>query len=101
VKGRITLQRMAQILSENPARKFGLYPRKGVIKPGSDADMVIIDPDVEWEITVDKLHTKTGSTPYEGWKVKGRPVTSLVRGQILLKDGELHRQPGSGLFLRQ
>lgn len=98
-KGRISLARMAQILSENAAKTFGLYPRKGIIQAGSDADLVIIDPDYEWEIRTDTLHSKVGFNPYEGWKVKGKPVISLLRGEVLLEDGKLHQQPGFGNYL--
>jgi dihydropyrimidinase len=98
-KGKINLPKMAQILSENAAKTFGLYPRKGTIQQGSDADLVIIDPDYEWEIRAETLHSKVGFSPYQGWKVKGKPVLSLLRGELLLKDGKLHQQPGFGHYL--
>lgn len=99
VRGRLSLPQMAKLLAENPAKRFGLYPRKGAIRIGADADLVLIDPDIEWEIDIKNLHYKTGFTPYQGWKVKGKPVLSLLRGEVLLKDGELHREAGYGTFL--
>lgn len=98
-KGRMTLPEMVKVLSSNPAKKFGFYPLKGVISIGSDADMVIIDPEIEWEITADKLHSKAGFTPYEGRKIKGKPVISILRGKVLLKDGRVHQKPGYGKYL--
>jgi dihydropyrimidinase len=98
-KGRLSIVRMVEVLSRNPARVFGLYPRKGTIQVGSDADLVLLDPTVEWEIRADGQHTRGEYTPFEGWRVKGRPVLSLLRGQILLKDGELRQVSGSGRFL--
>ena len=77
-KGRITLQKLVEVLCENSARRFGIYPQKGTISIGSDADLVVIDPSIEWEIKASELHSKAGYTPYEGWKVKGRPGLSLL-----------------------
>ncbi|MBI2171110.1 MAG: amidohydrolase family protein [Chloroflexi bacterium] len=91
---------LARVLSENPARIFGLYPRKGAIQPGSDADLCIWDPQTERTITAQEHHSTTGYTPYEGWKVKGRPWMTLLRGKVLLNpQGRLEQQPGYGKFL--
>jgi dihydropyrimidinase len=90
---------MARVLSENPARTFGLYPRKGAIRVGADADLLIYDPDHEGTITVDDHHGIAGWTLYEGWKLHGRPWMTLLRGEVLLKDGQLHQKPGFGRFL--
>jgi len=100
-KGRISLTQLVNLLATNPARQFGLYPRKGTLQVGSDADMVIFDPEAEWEITADKLHSAAGYSAFEGWRAKGRPVISLLRGEVLLKDGKLHRSPGSGRYVPQ
>lgn len=99
VKGRISLTQMVNLLATNPARQFGLYPQKGTIQIGADADMVIFDPQVDWEITSDGLHSAAGYSAFEGWRVKGKPVLSLLRGEILLKDGKLQRSPGYGRYL--
>ena len=76
--GRITLERLAQVASENPARIFGLYPRKGVIQVGADADLVVVDLDREATITASLLHTATPWTIYEGRRVRGWPVMTLL-----------------------
>ena len=68
-KGRISLPRMVQVLAESPARRFGLYPRKGTLQQGADADIVIFDPNETWTIAADGLHTAADFTPYEGWRI--------------------------------
>ena len=90
---------MARVIAENPARIFGLYPRKGTIRVGSDADLLIWDPDHEGRIQVADLHGIAGFTPYEGWARRGRPWMTLLRGKTLLKDGKLQQGPGSGSYL--
>ena len=90
---------MARMMAENPARIFGLYPRKGVIQPGSDADLLIVDPHAESTIQAINHQSTTGYTPYEGWKVSGKPWMTMLRGKILLKDGQLEQSPGSGMFI--
>ena len=69
-KGRISLPRMVQALAESPARRFGLYPRKGTLQQGADADIVIFDPNEDWTIAAEGLHTAADFTPYEGCKLK-------------------------------
>ena len=98
-KGRISFPRMAQILAENPARRFGLYPRKGSLQRGADADIVIFDPNEEWTISAAGLHTAADFTPYEGWRIKGRVVSVLLRGEVLLESGKLTKAPGVGRFV--
>lgn len=91
---------MARVLSENPARIFGLYPRKGAIRIGADADLTIWDPAPEWTIEKTKHLGIAGFTPYEGWQVRGRPYMTLVRGQVVLNpQGELEQKPGYGRYL--
>lgn len=100
-KGRISLVRLVALLCENPARRFGLYPRKGTLKVNSDADVVIFDPDEEWTISRENLHGAYDYTCFEGWRCKGKPVLSLLRGQVLLEEGKLHQSPGFGRFIEQ
>jgi dihydropyrimidinase len=91
---------LARVLAENPARIFGLYPRKGTIRVGADADLTIWDPEPEWTITRAQHLGIAGFTPYEGWSVRGRPWTTLVRGQVVLgPDGEVEQKPGFGRYL--
>ncbi len=91
---------MARVLAENPARIFGLYPRKGAIRIGADADLTIWDPEPEWTIT-SALHLGVaGFTPYEGWKVRGRAWMTLLRGEVVLApSGEVEQKPGFGRYL--
>ena len=97
-KGRIALERLVEVFSENPARLNGLYPRKGVIAPGSDADLVVCDLDQPFEIRGEDLHTIQKITPYEGIKGRGRPVTTIVRGRVVFEDGQITGEPGYGVF---
>jgi dihydropyrimidinase len=98
----LPLSWMARVLSENPARIFGLFPRKGAIRVGADADLSIWDPAVEWTIEQRQHLSVAGYTPYEGWRVRGRPWMTLVRGQVMLNpDGELEQKPGFGQFLHE
>lgn len=84
-KGRVSIERLAQVASENPARIFGLYPQKGAILPGSDADLVVVDLQRRAKITKDLLHTITPWSIYEGWEVTGWPVMTIVRGNIVME----------------
>ena len=90
---------MARVLAENPARIFGIYPRKGAIRPGSDADLLIYDPDVEKTITVADHVGNSGYTPYEGWTQKGAPWMTLLRGKVVLNQGKLEQGPDHGEFI--
>jgi dihydropyrimidinase len=90
---------MARVLAENPARMFGLHPRKGAIRVGADADLLIWDPDGEGEIRVADHRGMAGWTLYEGRKTRGRPWMTLLRGEVLLADGGLHQKPGFGQYL--
>jgi dihydropyrimidinase len=99
VKRGLPISWMARVLAENPARIFGLYPRKGVIQVGADADLLILDPEPETTITVADHHGMAGFTLYEGWKVRGRPWMTLLRGRVLLNQGKLEQAPGYGRYL--
>jgi dihydropyrimidinase len=97
--GRISLNRMVELLCTNPAKLFGLYPRKGTIAVGSDADIVVFDPEREHAITASTQHSKTDYNLYEGTKVRGTPDVVLLRGQILVEGDELVAEPGVGHFV--
>jgi len=84
-KGRITIERLAQVASENPARIFGLYPKKGAIIPGADADLIVVDLKRRATITKELLQTITPWSVYEGREVTGWPVMTLVRGTIVME----------------
>jgi dihydropyrimidinase len=98
-RGRINLVRLVQVLCENPARIFGLYPRKGTILPGSDADLVVFDPRRAFTIRAGNQHSRVGYTLYEGREVLGWPERSFQRGRPLLYDGEVVAPAGRAHFL--
>jgi dihydropyrimidinase len=100
-EGRITLNRMVELLCTNPAKLFGLYPRKGTIAPGSDADLVIFDPSKRKLITAADQHSKTDYNLYEGTEVTGSPEVVLLRGNVLVENGELVAEPGIGQFVER
>ena len=98
-KGRLSLEKFVEIVSTNPARIAGLYPRKGTLAVGSDADIVLMDPEKDVTISASMLHGKTDYTPFEGWKLKGYPVLTMVRGKVVVRDGECVMDPGYGQFM--
>ncbi len=100
-EGRIGLNRMVELLSTNAAKLFGLYPRKGTIVPGSDADIVIFDPEKEHTISAKTHHSKADYNLYEGTTVTGAPEIVLLRGNVLVEDGELVASPGIGQFVKR
>ncbi|MGR4869502.1 dihydropyrimidinase [Variovorax sp. LARHSF232] len=97
--GRITLNQFVALTATNPARLYGLHPRKGTIAVGADADIAIWDPHREVTIENRLLHHAVDYTPYEGMRVTGWPVTTLVRGQRVWDAGQVCGQPGQGRFL--
>ena len=98
-KGRITLQQFVALTSANHAKLYGLYPQKGTIAVGSDADFAIWDADKDVTIRWKDLHDNVGYSPYEGRQIKGWPVTVVSRGRVVVEDGRLNAQRGSGQFL--
>ena len=99
VKRGLPITWLARVLAENPARVFGLYPRKGVIRVGADADLLIIEDDYKGTIRASDLHSNAGVTIYEGWEVRGRPWLTLLRGQVVLDQGRVEVKPGYGQYL--
>jgi dihydropyrimidinase len=97
--GRISLQKFVDLTSAAPARLFGLYPRKGAIAVGSDADLAIWDPDRRVTINNAMLHHATDHTPYEGQTVRGWPVMTISRGELVWNDGKVLSTPGRGQFI--
>jgi len=82
------------------ASLFGLWPRKGALLPGSDADILIYDPEPKATIRAEDQHTLAGYTPFEGIEVQGRVRTVLSRGEVIVEDGTLRASPGRGRFVR-
>ncbi|MBN2710631.1 MAG: dihydropyrimidinase [Calditrichaceae bacterium] len=88
-KERLSLQRLVSLIAEEPARLFGLYPQKGTLIKGADADLVMVDPDTKWKISVDKMHSDIDWTPYDGLEINGKIKSVVLRGKWLLKDGKV------------
>ena len=99
--GRLDINRFVALTATNPAKIYGLYPRKGTIAVGADADIAIWDPDWERTLSIDILHDNMDYTPYEGRTVKGWPRTVLSRGRVVVVDEELQVERGSGEFLER
>lgn len=91
--GRMTLQQFVKATSDGPAKTWDMYPQKGAIRLGSDGDLTIVDLQKEGEIREEDLHSKNVVSPYGGYKTKGEPVATIIRGQIVLRDGELVGSP--------
>ena len=100
-KGRISISDMVRVLCAEPSRMYGLYPKKGVIQPGADGDIVIFDPKREKTITHDALHSAVDYTCYEGLKVQGAIDLVMQRGNIIVKDNEFLGQKGDGQYLKR
>ncbi|MFY9371264.1 MAG: dihydroorotase family protein [bacterium] len=95
-RGKITIEKIVGLMAEKPARWLNIYPRKGTLAVGSDADLVIIDPDSSWEIRGKDLLSKCRWTPFEGLKVKGKVEGTMVRGQWVYERGNIVARPGYG-----
>jgi dihydropyrimidinase len=99
--GRIDLNTMVDACSTQAARIFGMYPRKGAISVGSDADLVVYDPDYRGTISVESSYSKVDYNAYEGWEQRGRPSVVTVRGRVQARDGEFVGTIGSGRFIKR
>jgi len=97
--GRITPSDFVRLTATQPARLFGLHPKKGSVMPGADADLVLWDPDKRTTITNGLMQHAIDYTPYEGLEVTGWPVATLRRGEVAMQDGRVHAEPGSGRYL--
>ncbi len=98
-KRRVPLERIAELTSLNPARVFNLFPRKGTIQVGSDADLCIVDLNQSRKVEASRLWSCSGFSVYEGLTLKGWPVLTMVRGKVVMTDGEIVGQPGHGRFI--
>jgi len=99
--GQLTIEKLVTLCCANPARLFGLYPKKGVIDVGSDADLVIIDPSVKTTLKHSALHENTDYTPFEGMPLNGYPVMTISRGEIIVQNGNFTGNKGRGRFLKR
>jgi dihydropyrimidinase len=98
-KGRISLERLVQVLCENPAKIFGLYPQKGAIEPGADADLVVFDPEARQLCSAETTHSRSGYCVFEGMETVGAPTHVMQRGKVLVENGTLLGKPGEGKYL--
>lgn len=99
--GRITLNRFVELTSTSPAKIFGLFPRKGTIAPGSDADVVVFDPERTMTLAAKTLHMNVDYNPYEGRQVTGATDTVLSRGRLVIENGAFVGRKGGGSFLKR
>jgi dihydropyrimidinase len=97
---RISIERVAEVTSYNTARIFGMYPSKGTVQVGSDADLVIVDLDMEKRVSPELLQSYSDYTIYDGWKLTGWPTMTIVRGRIVMEDGQVDKNAlGLGQFI--
>ena len=100
LSGRISLPQLASLTSENAARAYGFYPRKGVLMPGSDADLAVFDVHTEHKITNGEQYSGCGWTPYDGWLVHNKPYLTMARGQVVMQDDQILSGTGHGRFVK-
>ncbi|MEK6705750.1 MAG: dihydropyrimidinase [Bdellovibrionota bacterium] len=101
LEGKISLNQFVEVTATNPARIFGMYPKKGTIAPGSDADIVLFDPTKESMISSKNSHHRCDYSAFEGFRLKGKPAGVLIRGAWALKDGDVKIKRGFGQFLKR
>ncbi len=101
MKGRISAIQFAQLCATNPAKLFGMYPKKGVIREGSDADIVIMDTNSSQTITHDRLHENVDYTPYEGIELKCLVDCVISRGEVIVKDNAYIGDKARGQFIKR
>jgi dihydropyrimidinase len=97
--GRISIEDLARIGATNPAQVFGLAPRKGALIPGADADIVLVDPEREVRVDDRFYHCLCEVSVYQGWTFKGMATTTIVRGRVMMEDGETVGKPGWGRYV--
>ena len=99
-RGEITMSRLVEVACTAPARRFGLYPAKGVLKEGADADVVVIDMAKTATVDTARFKSKARYTAFEGWPMRGIPVMTFVNGKLVAKDGQIVGKPGDGKFVQ-
>ncbi len=101
LKRDIDIVQIYKMMSLNPAKIFGLYPEKGTLREGSDADIVIFNPEKKMKLEVRELHTNCDWSPYEGWKLDGCPEYTISRGEVVYRNGKIIALKGRGKFLKR
>jgi dihydropyrimidinase len=99
--GKISMNRFVELTSTSPAKIFGLFPKKGTIAPGSDADIVVFDPNGKQTLSAKTLHMNVDYNPYEGREVTGTTHTVLSRGKLVIDDGKFVGKAGAGSFIKR
>jgi|LJSS01.1.fsa_nt_gb dihydropyrimidinase len=99
--GRLSLPQLVDLLSTSLAKIWGLYPQKGSLLPGADADLVIFDPDAQWTVAPEHLHMRADWSPYTGRVLRGRVVSVIARGDVVIDRGVFRGEPGRGRFLQR
>ena len=100
-QGRISLNRFVEVCSTTPAKMFGLFPRKGTIAVGSDADIVVFDPKKKQTLSVKTLHMKVDYNPYEGTVVEGAPTFVVAQGRVIIEGDTFVGKKGAGRFIKR
>ena len=100
-RDRLSLRQFVALTSRNPAKLFGLWPRKGTLMVGSDADLLVLDPDQKFTIVANQMASKASFDPFSGWTLAGWPVLSILRGRVIMKGGELQQDQPIGQFQRR
>jgi dihydropyrimidinase len=98
-KGRLSLSRFVELVSTNPAKLFGLWPRKGSLAVGADADVMLIDPGRRFRVDAGAMESRSDFDPYDGWEGVGWPVTTIAGGEVVMSEGRVRSRPGRGRFL--
>jgi dihydroorotase len=96
--GRLGYERVVAVYAEAPATTYGLFPRKGSLRPGADADVVLVDPEATWTVRDDDVLSKAGWSPFAGRTLTGRAVRTYLRGTLAAQDGRVVAEPGAGRF---
>jgi len=91
-RGRLTVRHMIDLIAEAPARIFGLYPSKGTIRVGADADLTVLDLKRSYRFNAGEMESVAGFTPFDGWKMKGKPIMTVVNGRIAMDNGEVFNE---------
>lgn len=99
-KGNITIEKLCELLMTNPAKLYGLYPQKGVLREGADGDIVVIDPDLDVEINKELIHTAADYSTFEGMQLKGYPILTLLRGELAYYKGQFFMGEPNGRFVK-
>jgi dihydropyrimidinase len=100
-KGQLTESQFVAVTATNPAKLFGLWPRKGTLAVGSDADMMLIDPERRFRVHAETMESRSDFDPYEGYESMGWPVTTIARGELIVENGQVQSRPGRGHWLRR